>query len=132
MNALPERQLPTDSVVVPTKNRPEEIARMLSSLRAQPTQPSEVIVIDQSTPAYDLEPFAELVHVQDPTITSISAARNRGVEKARGDVVFFIDDDVVLCSDCIKEVARTFWTRPTLIGAQCSIVSRRDRAVLTL
>src|ERR1700678_2869899 len=109
------------SVVVPTKNRPDEVACMLSSVRAKPTMPLEIIVVDQSAPAYVLEPFPELVHVHDPRIGGASAARNRGIGLARGDVILFIDDDVVLESDCVDAIARTFTARPDLVGAQCSI-----------
>jgi GT2 family glycosyltransferase len=111
----------TISVVVPTKNRPAEIARMLESLRAQPTMPFEVIVIDQSTPAYALEPFPELVHVHDPSLSGLTAARNRGVDRARGDVVLFFDDDVLLQSDCVAAVAALFAERPDVVGVQCTV-----------
>lgn len=112
---------PGVSVVVPTKNRPAEVTRMLRSLRAQPTMPLEVIVVDQSTPAYALEPFPELVHLHDPSIGGASAARNRGAAVARGAVLFFLDDDVVLENDCVRAVARAFAERPDLVGAQCTI-----------
>jgi GT2 family glycosyltransferase len=120
------------SIVVPTKNRPEEVARMLASVRAQATLQLEVIVVDQSTPAYTLEPFPELVHIHDPSIGGASAARNRGITAARGDVILFIDDDVVLESDCAGAVARAFTERPELVGAQCSIHNPWDDAPLSL
>jgi GT2 family glycosyltransferase len=124
--------LPSISIVIPTKNRPEEIGRLLLSIRAQPTMPLEVIVVDQSTPAYRLEPFPELVIVHDPTIGGASAARNRGAALARGDVVFFVDDDVVVETDCIAHIAHAFASRPELVGAQCSIHNPWDDAPLTL
>jgi glycosyltransferase involved in cell wall biosynthesis len=120
------------SIVVPTKNRPREVARMLASIRAQATMSLEVIVVDQSTPAYALEPFPELIHVHDPQIGGASAARNRGIAVARGDVILFIDDDVVLESDCVGPIARTFAERPELIGAQCSIHNPWDDAPFSL
>jgi GT2 family glycosyltransferase len=113
--------LVTVSVVVPSKNRPAEIARMLRSLRVQPTLPLEVIVVDQSTPAYDLEPFPALVHLHDPALSGLTAARNRGVDRARGDVVLFFDDDVLLESDCVAAIAALFAARPDVVGAQCTI-----------
>lgn len=123
---------PTVSVVVPTKNRPQETARMLASLRAQPTLPLEVIVIDQSAAPYALEPFAELVHVHDPGVAGAAAARNRGTDLARGEIVFFIDDDVVLESDCVREVALAFGAHPALVGAQCQIHNPWDDRPLSL
>jgi GT2 family glycosyltransferase len=125
-------ELPSVSVVVPTKNRPDEVARMLRSLRAQPTMPLEVIVVDQSTPAYTLDPFVQLVHLHDPTIGGSAAARNRGADRARGDVILFIDDDVIFESDCVREITLAFAARPELIGAQCSIHNPWDDAPLSL
>jgi GT2 family glycosyltransferase len=109
------------SVVVPSKNRPAEIARMLASLRAQPTAPLEVIVIDQSEPRYTIAEFPGLVHVHAPHLTGLTAARNAGVALACGKVVQFFDDDVELDSDCVRFVAEAFANRPELVGAQCTI-----------
>lgn len=120
------------SVVIPTKNRPAEIARMLASLLAQPTMPAEVIVVDQSTPRYDLAPFPELVHLHDPALSGISAARNRGAAAARGEILFFVDDDVVFESDCIAELGSLFAGRPDVVGAQCAIHDVDDDAPLVL
>jgi GT2 family glycosyltransferase len=125
-------RLPSISVVVPTKNRPDEVARLIASVRAQPTLPLEIIVVDQSTPAYDLEAFPELIHLHDPLIGGASAARNRGAELARGEVLFFLDDDVVLESDCVRAIALEFAARPQLVGAQCSIHNPWDDAPLSL
>ena len=112
---------PTVSIVVPSKNRPDEIARMLRSLRAQPTMPGVVIVVDQSTPRYELEPFPELLHLHEPGLSGLTAARNRGISAASGEVVLFFDDDVVVQTDCVKELASLFRNRPDVIGAQCRI-----------
>jgi GT2 family glycosyltransferase len=120
------------SVVVPSKNRPEEVARMLASLRAQATLPLEVIVVDQSEPSYALEPFPELLHVHDPGLRGLTAARNRGLSQARGDIVLFFDDDVVLDSDCVAEVAELFGRRPDIVGAQCTIHNPWDDAPFSL
>ena len=120
------------SVVVPSKNRPAEIARMLASLRAQATMPLEVIVVDQSATAYALEPFDELVHLHAPALGGLTAARNAGIDRARGNIVLFFDDDVVLLSDCVREVARAFAERPDVIGLQCTIRNPWDGGPPTL
>lgn len=100
---------------------------MLASLAAQPTQPLETIVVDQSTPRYDLEPFEGLVHLHDTSINGSSQARNRGIERATGDIIVFFDDDAVLESDCIAEVAACYAARPDVIGVQCAVTNPWDR-----
>jgi GT2 family glycosyltransferase len=123
-----EAFLPLVSIVVPTKDRPEEIACILTSVCAQPTKPLEVIVVDQSASPYALAPFPELLHVHEPKIGGTSAARNYGIAIAAGEIILFLDDDVVLESDCVGEVARAFALRPDLVGAQCTIHNPWDDA----
>jgi GT2 family glycosyltransferase len=132
MVAVARSTLPSVSIVVPSKDRPDEILRMLRSVRAQATMPLELIVVDQSAQPYRIEPFAELRHIYDPAINGASAARNRGVETACADVILFIDDDVVLETDCIGEIARAFAARPELVGAQCAIHNPWDDEPLSL
>lgn len=92
----------TVSVIVPVKDDPR-IAACLASLRADrpPGLEVEVIVIDNgSAPGFSawLEGAARgdgvtLLRVPEP---GVYAARNRGVEAARGDAVFFTDADCVV------------------------------------
>jgi GT2 family glycosyltransferase len=62
------------SVVVPTRGRPEVLARCVAALEGQ-TVPVEVVV------------------VEDVEGSGPSWARNEGVRQARGEVVCFTDDD---------------------------------------
>jgi GT2 family glycosyltransferase len=62
------------SVVVPTRGRPEALARCVAALEAQ-TVPVEVVVVED-------------VEGRGP-----AWARNEGVRRARGEVVCFTDDD---------------------------------------
>jgi GT2 family glycosyltransferase len=92
---------PTISVVVPTYNRRERLHRVLTGLRDQTgTDSFEVVVVsDGSTDGTDeylasgaapLPVVAATQENQGP-----AAARNRGVELASGDLIVFLDDDVV-------------------------------------
>lgn len=99
---------------------------MLASLRAQPTAPREVVVVDQSTPRYVLEPFPGLAHLHCPELSGLTAARNRGIAATSGEIVLFFDDDVLLLSDCVAEIEATFVARPDVVGAQCAITDPSD------
>lgn len=92
---------PRVSVVIPTFNRRDRLRRVLAALAAQDVDESfEVIVVsDGSTDGTDddlraddvaLPVTAVLQHNRGP-----AAARNAGVAKARGELIVFIDDDVV-------------------------------------
>ena len=68
---------PRVAVVVPTRDRPERLRRLLDSLDAQTVRDFELIVVD------------------DAAGRGPSAARNDGWRRARAPLVAFIDDDCV-------------------------------------
>lgn len=95
---------PSLSVIIPTKNRPTALAAALKSIDAQTVRPDEVIVIDQSAGA----PYA--------SISGLTVARNVGVERARGDILLFIDDDVTLHPDFVANLLRAYKENPGVTG----------------
>jgi len=90
------------SIVIPTYQRPRRLRACIESLASQERLPPSlelIVVIDGPDPATEdmlggLEPpFPLRVVVQDHARQA--AARNRGVEEARGRYVLFVDDDIV-------------------------------------
>lgn len=84
------------SVVVPTRNRAETLARCLEALADQGAD--EVVVVDDastdSTPETLVRHgWVRVVRRDEPG--GRSGAKNSGVEAARGDVVLFLDDDAI-------------------------------------
>ncbi len=75
------------TVVVPTRDRPEQLAGCLGALRPQLRAGDELLVVDS---AGDV-PVAGAVRVDE---AGASRARNAGWRRAAHDVVAFLDDDV--------------------------------------
>lgn len=103
------------SVVICTKDRPRELATCLESLSRQRMLPLEVLVVDASAQAPEavVEDFrravaggcrVELIRAQP----GLPRQRNIGIRAARGDVVVFFDDDVILEPDYLWELARVY------------------------
>jgi GT2 family glycosyltransferase len=57
-----------------------------------------------------------LVYVWDTTINGAAAARNAGLDLARGDIVVFTDDDVVPAPDVIERLLRHYAASPAWAG----------------
>jgi pterin-4a-carbinolamine dehydratase len=84
------------SVVVPTRGRPRELARALASLIGQDDPGWEALVVDDG----DGEGLEAAAALGDPRVTAIPCpgrglvdARSAGIERARGEVVCWLDDD---------------------------------------
>ena len=100
---------PTVSVVIPSRDRRELLGRVLESLARQ-TYPSErteaVVVLDGSTDgSAELVrslPLPYAVRLVERPKSGIGATRNAGVEVSTGDVVLFLDDDIVPEQPCLS------------------------------
>lgn len=89
---------PTISVVVPTWNRFEPLQRLIESVLPQLTPGSdELIVVDDAstdrTRTMQSDETMEIVHLQ--TNVGAAGARNVGIDRARGEVIIFVDDDCI-------------------------------------
>jgi glycosyltransferase involved in cell wall biosynthesis len=86
----------TVSVIIPTFNRCDLTSRAIASVLRQTRSPDEILVIDDGSTDGTSERLAE----QFPEVRTIrqenrgvAAARNRGIQEARGDWLAFLDSD---------------------------------------
>jgi len=99
---------PSLSLVIATFNHGRYLGAALDSVLAQ-TRPTEIIVVDDGstddTPAV-LARFAPRVRVHRQDNRGLSAARNAGLELARGEYIGFLDaDDVIAPTKLAKQAA---------------------------
>lgn len=88
------------SVIIPTHNRRELLARAIGSVRRQTAEDLEIIVIsDGSTD--DTEDYLRSLREEEPRLSytvcgkpqGANHARNLGILKAQGEYLAFLDDD---------------------------------------
>jgi GT2 family glycosyltransferase len=107
---------PFATIVVPTRDRAESLATCLNSLMELEYLDYEIIVVDNrpSSPATrDLlaEEFREGMRAEVRYVREdgpLAIARNRGADAARGVIVAFTDDDVIVDRWWLLELVRAF------------------------
>ena len=97
------------SVIVCTRDRPQQLAACLDSLATQAALPGQVVVVDNSGGGSAREICARpgVTYLHEPA-PGLSRARNAGLAAARGDLLAFTDDDVELAPSWTQEVVRAF------------------------
>src|SRR5436190_14604177 len=97
------------SYIVCTLNRPDDLLRLVSSVVGQQEVPDELIVVDASSSEIaernrrriEQEVTGSGIgfeHAVSAT-ANLPLQRNMGIELASGELLFFIDDDVILGPD---------------------------------
>ncbi|MGW8355794.1 glycosyltransferase [Streptomyces wedmorensis] len=110
---------PRVSVVVATRERPEQLARALDSLLAQDHPDHELIVVDnapRTTDTYELVTgkYAGRVRYVREDTPGLAVAHNTGVAAAEGSVVAFTDDDVIADPHWLTALTEPFAADPGL------------------
>ncbi|MBY0316250.1 MAG: glycosyltransferase family 2 protein [Bdellovibrionales bacterium] len=90
------------SIIVPTLNRPYSLVKTLDSIFAQqfPQNEIEILVVfnfpPQISPAFFQPLHSAPLRILTAAEPGVNNARNMGILEARGDILLFVDDDVVL------------------------------------
>lgn len=114
------------SLIIPSYNNPEAVGRLLTSISSsQGAPPYEVIVVDDGSAKRYKKALARLAgRDKTRTLRSVvlqknqgpAVARNRGVAKATGEFVVFLDADVEVFPDTLFEIAKVFKGDPDVVA----------------
>ena len=109
---------PRISVVMPVYNAERLLGECLTALRASTWRDFEILVVDDSSTDASREIAAAHGARVIPSGGRLgpAGARNKGVEYARGDIVFFIDSDVVVRPETMTRLMAAFDADPGLDG----------------
>src|SRR5258708_39416749 len=109
------QRAPFVSVVISTRDRPDRLARCLPALLALQYPGYEVIVVDNAPSTSATADLIRQTYADQPKIRYVredrpgpSAGRNRGIMEARGEIIAFTDDDVVVDAYWLAGLARGF------------------------
>lgn len=116
------KKQPLLSVVIPTLNRNKYLVHTVQQVLADKFKDLEVIVVDQSD-EHDQETTSYFKKNTDARLRfflvapkSGVAAKNFGLQKAKADIVVFLDDDILLEPDCLTEHYQAYEKHPDIGG----------------
>lgn len=106
---------PLVSIIIPTHNRKDMLLRLLKSILASTYKNIEIIVVDDASSDRSFEFIKEKIKnnkkiriFKNKYNLYTAGSRNEGFKHAKGDYVFFIDDDNVLDKGAISSLVKVF------------------------
>lgn len=120
------------AIIICTKDRPKDLGVILKSLVVQSVKLNEVIIVDGSDQSVEsvATTFRDVLpikywHVRPPGLTK---QRNFGISKLDSgtDWVGFLDDDLELDENCLKNLVTFIKTREDVKGVGLCIKNQRD------
>ena len=122
---------PLVSVVISTYNRRCLLEEALASVVAQSYENWEVLIVDDASSDDTWEWVSQIT---DPRVRRFrqevnrerSAARNRGLAEARGELILFLDDDDRLLPGALRELVDLLAIYPQAVAAVGGRIKFRD------
>jgi glycosyltransferase involved in cell wall biosynthesis len=123
---------PLVSVVIPTYNGHKTIVQCLETVTNQQTDfPYEVIVVDSSPEPVEplIKPrFPQVKYVHSERRLSAAEARNWGVKLASGDLVAFVDCDILLPNNWLNHIVNLLREKE-IYGVGCAIANKNKYSI---
>ncbi len=101
------------SIIVPVYNDPQNLRECLAALQGMSGPAMEIVVVDDASTDDTRTVAAEM---GTPTLrleqnSGPAAARNYGARGARGEILFFVDADVVVAPEAVTRILAIFDTQ---------------------
>jgi hypothetical protein len=115
----------TLSVVVPVRNAAETLGEVLTAIRRSdlPSDFYQLIVVDDASTDASVAVaarFADTVVKLTGRPSGPGYARNRGAELSRGDVIVFVDPDVIVARDTLRRLSSALLTNSRMAAVSAS------------
>lgn len=104
------------SIIIPTYNRKQLLKKCLNSVFNSSYKKYEVIVVDDCSTDDTSETVKKFKckYIKLKLNQGVGNARNIGAQHAQGEILFFIDSDVVIKKNTLKNLVKDFHEHPNL------------------
>lgn len=120
------------AIVIPTRDRTAALRRTLESLAEQSSQPADLRIVDASTDGgtrslceESIPKLRSAVSWCRAELAGAASQRNQGVRAASRSTVGFMDDDVLLETECFARLWRALNSDDHMGGVSAMITNQR-------
>jgi glycosyltransferase involved in cell wall biosynthesis len=121
------------SVIIPTYNRAQRLGKAIDSVLAQSHQDFELIVVDDGSEDNTDELIgnynSDIVYIRQEN-SGAAAARNRGIEKARYNLLAFLDSDDWFAENKLKTQIQAMNRNPSCLISHTNEIWYRNGQIL--
>lgn len=119
-----------DTLIICTRNRHEDLALTLASLKLQSLLPTEIVFVDSSDNGLTKSLVSDFAGECSSKVKYFSTRpgltfqRNFGIKESSGEVIHFIDDDVDLDRDYFLEINKVFNENPSAFAVGGKLLNK--------
>ncbi len=116
---------PPISVIIPTYNRAGYLSQAITSILQQTLPPTEIIVVDDGSKdetATIVRRMHGPIHLIRQTHRGVAAARNLGLQRARGQIIAWLDSDDMWEPDFLTVTVAALMSDASLGGVYTGIL----------
>jgi len=118
------------SIIIPNYNGKEYLKECLDSLDKQALKDFEIIVVDDASTddsfSFIRKSYPQVRVLQMGKNSGFSKVVNRGIQEARGEYIFLLNNDTRLDKDCIEEINKAIQRYPEYDIYACKILNMSD------
>jgi glycosyltransferase involved in cell wall biosynthesis len=109
------------SIVIPCFNSQKTIKKCIESMLRQSIKPYEIICVDDGSQDDTVNIIRQYTEVDliKQTHSGVSAARNKGILKASGEVILFLESDGYYIDNYIEKITNPLFEDVNVIGSIC-------------
>lgn len=126
--------MPLFSIIIPLYNKEKSIGHTVASILSQNYENFEIIIVNDGSTDNSLnivQNFADKrLKIISQRNSGVSAARNRGIEEARGTYLYFLDADDYMCSGILYRVTQYLNECIDLFIGKCEYCDQNNRNII--
>ena len=131
----------TISIVIPVYNSEKYLPEAIESCICQTYKDIEIVLVDDGSTDNSLSICKEYqnkdkrIKVISQENGGVSSARNRGIDEATGDLLFFLDSDDVITSTSINELVKEYKLKEQekgIVGVRVVSFHEKDKPALSV